>query len=200
MGFVVFLIVFIFMANLGSANPDVMSFNKAIDAVSLGNYNMINGGYTMIDPHSRPRIGELEQAPFVDEKGITGILAWHAPNGTIYQVEYPSERVLGKIAKLIFSDYNPPLDGHIFWWLNYDEEIDREYWVDVSDGSIIFIWEPPPRGHNQPNPPNDTSAIINPIIYSLIPAIAVIAITAAAVLMFKRRSKQKLNRPSLDAS
>lgn len=123
---VVLLVVFALMQMQGNPSPDLMSFDEAIDAVGLGNYNIQQISYGMT--------GELEQAEFVDETGITGFLVWLAPNGTFYQVEYPSERVLSEIAGAYGSEYNPP-DGYTFWWLDYGEG--ESYWVDTSDGSII---------------------------------------------------------------
>lgn len=160
------------------ANPDVMSFSGAIDAVSLGNHKHIGISYAITsDP--------LEQAPLVDERGITGFLVWLAPNGTFYQVEYPSEKVLRVVAESFSSDWNPP-DGYTFWWLNFGEG--EEYWVDVSDGSIIHFtlpkWEPRPDS-------NGTTAITNIIQYVIMPAVIIVVITASAVLIFKRKKQTK---------
>jgi hypothetical protein len=156
----------------------IISFNKAIDAISFGNSdNVIKGGFSMIV--------EPQQAPFVDERGITGFLAWLAPNGTIYQVEYPSEKVLGKIAELTDSTYIPPPNGSIFWWLNYEDG--RQYVVDASDGSIIWV-RPIIDGPTEKEPtPSGTKTLTNIFLNIIITVILVVAAAAAIVLIFKRK-------------
>ncbi|UCC58023.1 MAG: hypothetical protein JSW14_06600 [Candidatus Bathyarchaeum sp.] len=101
-------------------------------------------------------------------------------------MEYPSEKILGEIAQLIFSDYNSPPDGHVVWWLSYDKKVEK-YWVDVIDGSIIFVWVPRLGGPTKG--PTDTSDITNTIIYTIIPAVVIVAIAVAAVLVFKRKKR-----------
>ncbi|UCC59173.1 MAG: hypothetical protein JSW14_04915 [Candidatus Bathyarchaeum sp.] len=157
----------------------MMSFDEAIDAVSLGKSNPCSGGFGMI--------GELEQAPFVDERGIIGFLAWLAPNGTIYQVEYPSERVLGKIGEYL-DGYLPPPYGHIFWWLNYESGL--QHLVDVSDGSIIWS-RPIIIGPTSEPPPNGTSAIDNTILYDVTTSAVIAAVATATLLMIKRKKLKK---------
>jgi parallel beta-helix repeat protein len=156
---------------------EVMSFNDAINAVSLGNHK---------NPVLSYRInGSLEQSPFVDERGITGFLVWLASNGTYYQVEYPSEKVLGKIAEAFGSDYNPP-DGYTFWWLDYGDG--KEYWIDVSDGAIIHYtlpkWDPNSEQDN-------IFGSGNLLLYVIIPIVVIIVIAIPAVFIIKRK-KNKL--------
>ena len=158
---VVLLMVVVSVPNFCSSNPDVMSFSEAIDAVSLCNHKHIGISYAITRD-------ALEQAPLVDERGITGFLVWLAPNGTFYQVEYPSEKVLGVVAESFSSDWNPP-DGYTFWWLNFGDG--EEYWVDVTDGSIIHFTLP----KKEPSlDSNGTTAITNIIQYVILPAVIIV--------------------------
>lgn len=170
-------IIFISIPSTGCAKPDIMSFDEAINSVSSGKWNSISVSYGVT--------GGLMQSPFVDENGITGILVWLSSNGTFYQLEYPSKKILGKIAESYTSDLNPP-DGYTFWWLNFGDG--EEYWIDVTDGSIIHRTSPRDGG---PTPlSNNIFSLQNILLYIIMP-IAVITTIATSALIIKKRRKKK---------
>ena len=168
---------------------EVMSFDEAINALRSDKLNIISVSYGVT--------GGLEQSAFVGEDGITGILVWLSPNGTFYQVEYPSEKILGKIAESYNSDLNPP-DGYVFWWLNFGDG--EEYWVDVSDGSIIHRTSPRGGGPSNDDPFSALSSVIVGFLTStsgillLIIALLFVGFIAFLVVVGNRKRKQNLRR------
>jgi hypothetical protein len=173
----ILLLIFCFaVSQLGVVEAEnVISFEEAIDAVNLGNYSGFpyDLAYDLLN-------GFPEQDTFHKE-GITGFLVWLAPNGTYYQVEYQSGKILGKFAEGIpHVEYNPP-DGYTFWWLTSNEI--GIYWVNAFDGSILY--SSIPRG----SPVDYNLVLIQNLIRVAIPLILFFAIVAIVALIY-RRSKR----------
>jgi hypothetical protein len=109
------------------------------------------------------------------------------------------------------------------WPINYTVIIDgteraqNDSWAVTDDGwltvtgatsnvTIIYkeiipdwIKNAPPPGEPEPKESIGIFAGNNTILYVIMTAIAIVAVAALAVLMFKRRDKQKPNNPSLGA-
>ena len=65
------------------------------------------------------KIAELVKEPYLHESGIKGILLWLASNGTIYQAEYQTGKILDKY----LTTHKPYWDnsfGSYIWSLNYE--------------------------------------------------------------------------------
>ena len=161
---------------IGIVWADGMSFNEAINAVILDKHNDLEISYEIV--------GNFSYQPlYFDETGIVGIFAWLAPNGTCYQLGYPNQTVLGRIAQTSSSEYNPP-DGYTFWWLMYDRG--TEYWIDINDGSIIhFVLQ------NGPIPrPSNIFSLNNLLYFVIMPIILIAVVAIPSALVIKRKNKK----------
>lgn len=125
--FLCLLVLASFTPNLCNAQPNVMSFRHAISAINLGNWNTISVDTGTVN-------FDNIQNPFIRRNGISGFLVWLAPNGTLYQLDYPNQRILDEIGE-VHGNFLTSSDGYTFWYIIYGER--EYYWVDVSDGSII---------------------------------------------------------------
>jgi hypothetical protein len=139
-------------ANFEQTQPQIMSFEEAIEAAKTGNYS----GEEYVSSYiitSEPE-GEI----FVDGEGISGFLMWLAPNGTFYEAEYPIGTALGEIGNTLGeSVFNPP-DGYYLWGLNFGSD-GGEYWILANNGTI-FLYNSPRGSGPAPTPPPFPQVIV----------------------------------------
>jgi parallel beta-helix repeat protein len=155
--------------------PEIMSFEEAIQAANMHNFGESFISYSLT--------GEPEGARFVDESGTSGYLMWLAPNGTLYEAEYPTGRALREIGHTFAeSGWDSP-EGYYIWALRYsDGEV---YWVLAGNGTIVEHYLPRGGGPAAPE-----SAIPIEVGYALI-AVIVVALGAIVGYSFLKRKKPR---------
>ena len=108
--------------------PKIMSLNKAVQAVSEGNFGEVVS--------HRGCIGEPVREPYVHDSGIRAYLLWIASNGTLYQAEYPSGEILGQYLENYVFDWNFSSSFYV-WDLDYGNA--KTYWVEATNGTILRL-------------------------------------------------------------
>lgn len=149
------------MTNLAEVNaqetqPQIMSFEEAIDAANTGNYT---GSLIVFLMSGEPQ-GDL----LIDDYGVTGFLMWLASNGTFYEVDYLSNRVMGEVGYTIDQDnwvWNTT-DPCYIWQLNYD--YGEKYWLFANNGTVILHEGPKYGPVPPPSEPSPTILIIASVI------------------------------------
>ena len=122
----VMLLAFAVMPSVNNPTHSIMSFDQALKAAE-----------NPADPKnfiSYTTTGELEGNQFFEQSGIMGYLVWLAPNGTIYQADYPSGKAQKELMQTFQTNWNPP-EGYYIWILNY--EIGETIWVEAENATIL---------------------------------------------------------------
>ena len=153
--------------------PQIMSFEEAIEATKTNNYDD--------SPRSYVLYNEFKGDAFTGENGVFGYLMWLAPNGTLYQAEYPSGTPLSWLGYTYSkSSWNAP-EGYYLWWLKFSDG--ETFWVLSGNGTIVehyFGRGDVPSPTPQPFPTE--------FAYAITAAAAVAALVSVTVLLyFKKR-------------
>lgn len=159
-------------------DPDlqIMSFEEAIEAANTGIF-----GEEYVAAYNLT--GEPKGDLFVDESGVSGFLMWLAPNGTLYEAEYPTGIALSQIGHTIEGSDLPPPDGYYLWNLSYADG--EEYWILATNGTI-FRYDIPRNGPTaSPSPP----PIVPQEIFFGIAAV-LWAVIGVSLLFYLRKRKE----------
>jgi len=157
-------------ANAQENQSEIMSFEEAIQALEIRDYNKWHKSYTYT--------GQPNQTMLVDETGISGYLMRFAPNGTFYEAEYPNGNPLGEIGHLLYEhNLNPP-EGCFIWHLVNQSGISG-YWVLANNGTIVNAW--PLRGSGPVTGP--------PYIFELIAVTLIFVVGLGLLVYFKKRKR-----------
>ena len=155
--------------NAQEIQSHIMSFNEAIQALEIRDFNLWHSSYTYT--------GQPNQTMLVDETGISGYLMWFAPNGTFYEAEYPNGNIRGEIGHLLFKhNLNPP-EGFFIWQLVNQSGMSG-YWVLANNGTVVDAW--PLRGSGPETGP--------PLIFEII-AVTLIFVGISLLVYFKKRKR-----------
>ncbi len=157
--------------------PDsyIMSFEQAIGSVSKQDFDLWEIG-------SGGQTGNASHTSFVSESGITGYLMWLSPNGTYFEAEYPSGKILGETGYLRGNNsLNLPPEGYYIWRLNYGDE--EAFWVLAHNGTIVRNY--PLRGNGPIPPPT-----IGPTGYA-VAVVVIIAIVGLGLLIYLRKRRSR---------
>ena len=120
------LVPWILLPFFVAPEPEAMSLDEAVTA---------SGGSANPDDFvSFSVTGELYGDPFVHESGVTGYLFWLSPNNMVYQIDYPSSRILGEYLR-IHGDIPIPEDGYYVWVLTLING--SVVWVEAQEGLIL---------------------------------------------------------------
>ena len=157
--------------------PEIMSFEEAIDAAETNNYSGSTLSYALT--------GEPEGDLFTDGNGISGFLMWLAPNGTLYEVEYPSGDPSGEIGHTFAeSSWNPP-EGYYLWWLDFSEGEGETFWVLAENGTIVEHYFGRGEGPSPTPQPFPTE-----FAYAITAAAAVATLVSVTVLLYFKKRKR----------
>jgi hypothetical protein len=162
--------------NAQETQPQIMSFEEAIEAANTGNKHQTLIMFLIT--------GTPQTARLIDESGVSGYLMWLAPNGTFYEAEYPDGKVMEEIGHTIDQDdwiWNGT-DPCYIWQLNYP--YGEEYTLFANNGTIILHIGP----KYGPVPPPST--IPQEIVFGTAVAVLV-AIVSIGLLVYFRKRKQK---------
>jgi hypothetical protein len=162
--------------NPEQSQPQIMTFEEAIEFASVDNYNR-----SLIDYYFT---GEPTGEFLMDGQGFSGFLIWLAPNGTFYQAEYPSGNALSDIGYAGGgSSWNPPI-GYYLWDINYGDGIWKEtYWIFANNGTIALY--NPPRGTGPTPPPSH--AIPEETVFGVVMAVLIIAFATMGLLVYLKK-------------
>jgi hypothetical protein len=155
--------------------PDsyIMSFEEAIRSVSKQDYDLWETG--------SGQTGNASHTSFVSASGIEGYLMWIAPNGTYFEAEYPSGKILGEIGYLRGNNsLNLPPEGYYIWRLNYDDG--EAFWVLGHKGTIVRYY--PLRGSGPIQP-------FSEILFYGVIVVAIVVIGLGLLVCHKKRPRGK---------
>ncbi|MEJ2271145.1 MAG: hypothetical protein P8X91_01370 [Candidatus Bathyarchaeota archaeon] len=137
------------------------------------------------------KIAELINEPYLLESGIKGILLWLAPNGTIYQAEYPEGNILGKYL-VSHEPYWNFSEGFYIWSLNYENS--ETIWIEATNGTILqdtnFMFEKSPQENS-----NGEKLVFEPSNQTIILIVFAITAIIGATLFYQelKNTKNKQN-------
>jgi hypothetical protein len=158
------------LAKVNAQEPlsQIMSFEEAIHALEMRDFNLWHKSYTYT--------GQPNRTMLADETGISAYFMWFAPNGTFYEAEYPNGNTLNEIGHLLYEhNLNPP-EGFFIWQLVNQSGMSG-YWVLANNGTIVNAW--PLRGSGPETGP--------PPIFELITVSLIFVAGIALLVYFKKR-------------